>query len=107
FIFFCSSRRRHTRSKRDWSSDVCSSDLIKLRYSNGDHGQAFLAYQQHLNSLIRTKQDAARNLGTAFAPRNRRKLFLRNTSLRFMGLPFIADLVMGRSLRDPIELPEW
>src|SRR5699024_11829632 len=23
----CSSRRRHTRSKRDWSSDVCSSDL--------------------------------------------------------------------------------
>src|SRR5699024_11447819 len=25
--FFVSSRRRHTRSKRDWSSDVCSSDL--------------------------------------------------------------------------------
>src|SRR5699024_12099862 len=27
FYFFFSSRRRHTRSKRDWSSDVCSSDL--------------------------------------------------------------------------------
>src|SRR5207249_6993855 len=27
FLFFFSSRRRHTRSKRDWSSDVCSSDL--------------------------------------------------------------------------------
>src|SRR5699024_11364662 len=26
--FFFSSRRRHTRSKRDWSSDVCSSDLF-------------------------------------------------------------------------------
>src|SRR5207249_8619436 len=25
--FFFPSRRRHTRSKRDWSSDVCSSDL--------------------------------------------------------------------------------
>src|SRR5439155_18939490 len=25
--FFCSSRRRHTRWPRDWSSDVCSSDL--------------------------------------------------------------------------------
>src|SRR5438105_5134804 len=25
--FFFSSRRRHTRSPRDWSSDVCSSDL--------------------------------------------------------------------------------
>src|SRR5690625_8044879 len=27
FIFFFSSRRRHTRWPRDWSSDVCSSDL--------------------------------------------------------------------------------
>src|SRR5699024_12022570 len=26
-FFFFSSRRPHTRSKRDWSSDVCSSDL--------------------------------------------------------------------------------
>src|SRR6266513_3998827 len=26
-LFFFSSRRRHTISKRDWSSDVCSSDL--------------------------------------------------------------------------------
>src|SRR6266496_696818 len=29
--FFFSSRRRHTSSLRDWSSDVCSSDLV-------DHG---------------------------------------------------------------------
>src|SRR5438874_4972937 len=27
--FFFSSRRRHTRSLRDWSSDVCSSDLAR------------------------------------------------------------------------------
>src|SRR5690606_40094544 len=27
-FFFFSSRRRHTRFSRDWSSDVCSSDLI-------------------------------------------------------------------------------
>src|SRR2546421_7367694 len=29
FVFFFSSRRRHTRSDRDWSSDVCSSDLVR------------------------------------------------------------------------------
>src|SRR5207249_8001715 len=29
-FFFFSSRRRHTRSKRDWSSDVCSSDLVRV-----------------------------------------------------------------------------
>src|SRR5690606_40602674 len=30
FFFFFSSRRRHTRFSRDWSSDVCSSDLFDL-----------------------------------------------------------------------------
>src|SRR5215469_17930313 len=30
FFFFFSSRRRHTRSLRDWSSDVCSSDLVSV-----------------------------------------------------------------------------
>src|SRR5437868_9118744 len=48
FYFFFSSRRRHTRSKRDWSSDVCSSDLhshrfpganTALPYVNGDETQ--------------------------------------------------------------------
>src|SRR2546429_7253736 len=29
-LFFFSSRRRHTRCSRDWSSDVCSSDPIGL-----------------------------------------------------------------------------
>src|SRR5699024_8907107 len=32
FVFFFSRRRRHTRSKRDWSSDVCSSDLVTGNY---------------------------------------------------------------------------
>src|SRR5690606_40715220 len=29
-FFFFSSRRRHTRFSRDWSSDVCSSDLLPV-----------------------------------------------------------------------------
>src|SRR5690606_334896 len=38
FVFFFSSRRRHTRFSRDWSSDVCSSDLAGCRrvYHAGD-----------------------------------------------------------------------
>src|SRR3712207_7398465 len=32
FFFFFSSRRRHTRYWRDWSSDVCSSDLCLSRF---------------------------------------------------------------------------
>src|SRR6266436_4888491 len=30
-LFFFSSRRRHTRCSRDWSSDVCSSDLAAAK----------------------------------------------------------------------------
>src|SRR5690554_7231180 len=35
FFFFFSSRRRHTRCGRDWSSDVCSSDLLRGAVSHG------------------------------------------------------------------------
>src|SRR6266542_6535502 len=35
-VFFFSSRRRHTRCYRDWSSDVCSSDLLDVKAQPGD-----------------------------------------------------------------------
>src|SRR5690606_39793342 len=35
--FFFSSRRRHTRFSRDWSSDVCSSDLPEWLDQRWDH----------------------------------------------------------------------
>src|SRR5688572_32416736 len=46
-IFFFSSRRRHTRFDCDWSSDVCSSDLLDeaWRWSDALRGTADLAAQ--------------------------------------------------------------
>src|SRR6266568_8312675 len=35
FFFFFSSRRRHTRWNCDWSSDVCSSDLLAATFPAG------------------------------------------------------------------------
>src|SRR5256885_9880230 len=35
-ILFFSSRRRHTRLQGDWSSDVCSSDLVPIKQRAGD-----------------------------------------------------------------------
>src|SRR5260370_10206023 len=35
-LFFFSSRRRHTRFKCDWSSDVCSSDLLSNSFQPTD-----------------------------------------------------------------------
>src|SRR3989440_9192481 len=46
-LFFFSSRRRHTRSDRDWSSDVCSSDLVVKFYTlyPSVYKKHFLAYR--------------------------------------------------------------
>jgi hypothetical protein len=57
--------------------------------------------------LLRSKQDAAQGLGLAFAPKNRLQLLTRNTVMRLMGLPKIADIVMGRSFHDAVELPPF
>src|SRR5216683_7664924 len=38
-FFFFSSRRRHTRSDRDWSSDVCSSDLTDHVFDPPKHSE--------------------------------------------------------------------
>src|SRR5256884_2471726 len=40
-LFFFSSRRRHTRCSRDWSSDVCSSDLVATTGQALDFTPAF------------------------------------------------------------------
>jgi 2-polyprenyl-6-methoxyphenol hydroxylase-like FAD-dependent oxidoreductase len=77
----------------------------ELSRAGGDHRVAFPAYRERLASVVATKQDAAVGLGAAFAPRNRMQLLLRSTVISLMAIPFVASLAMGRSLRDPIELP--
>src|SRR5437867_7942179 len=77
--FFCSSRRRHTRSYGDWSSDVCSSDLpyldrLVLR-SYPDTSQA-------LTALGRGEIDGVGGLSTGDAERARG---LKNVNLFSFG----------------------
>src|SRR2546422_404196 len=50
-FFFFSSRRRHTRCSRDWSSDVCSSDLASLEAEAGLPGAAESLYRTGLAGL--------------------------------------------------------
>src|SRR5207248_7707083 len=46
--FFFSSRRRHTRSYGDWSSDVCSSDLVRRAV----HGEALGLFHRESAQVI-------------------------------------------------------
>jgi 2-polyprenyl-6-methoxyphenol hydroxylase-like FAD-dependent oxidoreductase len=77
----------------------------ELHNHGGDHRAAFAAHQSQLAPLVLAKQDAAISLGAAFAPRNRTQIALRLLALKTMGIPVVANIAIGRSLRDPITLP--
>src|SRR5690606_1624071 len=65
-LFFFSSRRRHTRFSRDWSSDVCSSDLLQgaISYEAGRPREA----EKWLNSYIQVETGRRQASGDAFDP---------------------------------------
>src|SRR3712207_7516897 len=68
--FFFSSRRRHTRYWRDWSSDVCSSDLnpaykaheLKYVLEQSDAAALFLTEGVGDADFLQILQDAVRDL---------------------------------------------
>src|SRR5688572_31539934 len=70
FLFFFSSRRRHTRFDCDWSSDVCSSDLPQtvleglLRIFGED--RLFVEVQRHQVRGETWKVEALRQLAQAY-----------------------------------------
>src|SRR5690606_41162189 len=57
-LFFFSSRRRHTRFSRDWSSDVCSSDLRALVGARPDEIADTLEAEHRIVNVERYRLDA-------------------------------------------------
>src|SRR5690606_38770381 len=60
-FFFFSSRRRHTRFSRDWSSDVCSSDLQLIFLILGAAGVLFTLV------MLAVREPARRGVGAGVA----------------------------------------
>src|SRR5690625_7732619 len=56
FFFFFSSRRRHTRWPRDWSSDVCSSDLELSRINNSIKSGEFYKNPALVNAFTAARE---------------------------------------------------
>src|SRR5476649_156281 len=61
-FFFFSSRRRHTRSLCDWSSDVCSSDLKGRRPSHGNPGRG-VPQERGGNRVVPESLNGEREIG--------------------------------------------
>src|SRR5687768_2059793 len=67
-FFFFSSRRRHTRCSRDWSSDVCSSDLrVRNRLDKADC-EPVTVYVEHCKSAFQIELAVGVTLGEEGMP---------------------------------------
>src|SRR5690606_10386061 len=110
-LFFFSSRRRHTRFSRDWSSDVCSSDLFFDRHSRS--GQILLNAAAHGGNGV-AKCVQAIKLGVVAKAVPQRVIFilLASTGIYAGGLqmtilqmadPYIFPSRRNSKLLDPLE----
>lgn len=79
----------------------------ELNTCGGDVATAFARYEARLMPFVRKKQASAAKFASSFAPRTSAGVFFRNQVTRLMGIPFVANLVIGRALRDDIELPRY
>ena len=79
----------------------------ELARAENDIPRAFDAYEARLRDFIEEKQDGATKFISFFAARTKTGIRVRNTVMRAMNLPFVGDLVMTRSLRDNIDLPDY
>ena len=59
-----------------------------------------------MRGLIARKQRSARNFASSFAPRTAKGVWFRDRMTKLMGLPFVADALIGADIRDDFELPE-
>src|SRR5205807_3108202 len=92
--FFFSSRRRHTRLQGDWSSDVCSSDLIEIRAARGRGGRGvvvFLGGRRHQQNAIRVDPEFVRH-DLADLRVHALRSEERRVGKEYMNRPFVAHI---------------
>lgn len=79
----------------------------ELHRAQGDHRAAFASYERLLRPFIEAKQKAATQFASSFAPSTQLGISVRNLITRAMKIPFVAELAIGRSLRDDLVLPDY
>jgi 2-polyprenyl-6-methoxyphenol hydroxylase-like FAD-dependent oxidoreductase len=79
----------------------------ELHACGGDVATAFARYEQRLMPFLLKKQHAAARLAASFAPKTSAGILFRDQITRLLQVRFLADLAIGRALRDDITLPRY
>src|SRR5207248_4644118 len=104
FFFFFSSRRRHTRSYGDWSSDVCSSDLIRVRLE-GLSARIPRAHDRPAG-FVRTRIGGSNRRSRTWCSRLQKRHAGGGAELRALPDVLLLLETPGKSLRRPA-LQQW
>ena len=83
---------------------VMAGELVK---ASGRHEEAFRNYEALLRGYIGSKQRGAERFSSAFAPRTRWGLFMRNQVIKASAVPGLARLAFGRDIVDKLPLPDY
>lgn len=79
----------------------------ELHACGDDFRAAFERYEQRLMPFLRRKQASAATFASSFAPKTSFGIVFRNVVTKLMRVPSIAELFIGRELRDDIDLPDY
>ena len=83
---------------------VMAGELVK---ATRRHEEAFRNYEALLRDYIGSKQKGAERFSSAFAPRTRWGLFMRNQLINASAIPGLARLAFGRDIIDRLPLPDY
>lgn len=79
----------------------------ELHACGGDHREAFARWQDRMLPFLAGKQLAAAKFASSFAPKSTFGVALRDRVSRLLRIPFIANFLVGRAVRDDILLHEY
>jgi 2-polyprenyl-6-methoxyphenol hydroxylase-like FAD-dependent oxidoreductase len=79
----------------------------ELKRANNDYREAFRNHETRLRALVEGKQRSAETFASFFAPKSQLGIWARNTAMQAMTIGAVADLLVGRSLRDDFDLPNY
>src|SRR5690625_6464215 len=98
-LFFFSSRRRHTRWPRDWSSDVCSSDYSVFNFK--EYGQVTLTGGERASTITMFQKDGySENLQIRYG-------FLAGEKANYSGMAeYYRDYLSAQNHLSPLEQVE-
>ncbi len=79
----------------------------ELGATGNSREEALKRYEERLHPFMLGKQKAAKKFAGSFTPKTQWGLFLRNQVTKAFAIPYLPKLLMGTSLLDRIDLPDY